>query len=135
MLVRDFMTSNPIVIRPHDSLRVALELMVLKRIRHLPVVNPHAEMIGLITDRDVRRLAPSPLAKGHPDSTKVIMDETPVEQVMLRAPVTAAPIEPLKVAAERMLQHRFGALPVVDGTRLVGILSQVDVLRALLAKL
>ena len=132
MFVKDCMTKAPITIGPKECLRDAQELMGLKRIRHLPVVDPAGKLLGLLTDRDLRRASPSPLSGADAASVDAILDGTPVERVMVRAPVAVASTQDIKEAVKLMVEKKFGALPVVDAGKLVGILSQIDVLKLVL---
>lgn len=128
------MTAKPIVVRPQDSIQDAMETMAQRHIRHLPVVDAEGALVGLLTDRDLRRVTPSPLVQ-QTESAEEILSSTKVERVMLRSPATIASDQPLKAAVQLMVDKKYGALPVVDGGRLVGILSQIDVLRLLLRSL
>ncbi|MEW5742630.1 MAG: CBS domain-containing protein [Myxococcota bacterium] len=128
MFVRDTMTPKPITITAQESLQGAMELMAMKRIRHLPVVDENGALIGLVTDRDLRRAAPSPLFPGGGD-TQAQLESTTVERVMIRAPTTIAPTAKLEDAVRLFVDKKFGALPVLEGTRLVGILTPIDVMR------
>lgn len=133
MLVRDVMTSRPITVPLTESLQGALEVMAMKHIRHLPVVDGKGQMVGLVTDRDLRRAAPSPLFPTG-DDTQAQLDSVTVERVMIRAPTTIASTAKLEDALRLFVDKKFGALPVVDGGRLVGILTPIDVMRAMLPK-
>lgn len=125
------MSSPAHLIGPDDSLLDAMELMSLHQIRHLPVVTK-GELVGFITDRDLRRAAPSPFSKGGGEPREVL-EKTPISKVMVRSPATAAPDQPLTEAVKLMIEKKYGALPVLEGRRLVGVLAQLDVLRAFLA--
>jgi CBS domain-containing protein len=134
MLVRDCMTATPRVIGPQDSLRDAFETCRRNHIRHLPVVAPDGKLLGLISSSDILRACPSSL-EGDPETYDRILDETHVERAMVKNPITIAATEPLASAVEMFIKHRFGALPVVEGGRLVGILSPIDVLKQVLPML
>lgn len=129
MLVRDCMTPKPVTVGPKTTLQEALEVMAARKIRHLPVIDQAGRLVGFITDRDLRRAAPSPLQAQSDQQAQAVLEETPVERVMMRAPVTVPSTSPLRAAVELMVTRKFGALPVVDGGRLVGIVSQIDVLK------
>lgn len=133
VLVRDVMTSRPITVPLTESLQGALEVMAMKHIRHLPVVDGTGQMVGLVTDRDLRRAAPSPLFPTG-DDTQAQLDSVTVERVMIRAPTTIASTAKLEDALRLFVDKKFGALPVLDGGRLVGILTPIDVMRAMLPK-
>jgi len=128
VLVRDTMTPNPITIGPQETMHGAMALMSLKRIRHLPVVDAKGTLIGMVTDRDLRRAAPSPLFPGAADA-EAQMEQVSVERVMIRAPATVGPAQKLEDAVKLFVEKKFGALPVLDGARLVGIVTPIDVMR------
>jgi len=124
MLVRDIMTSPVVSISPDITLQDAYREMQLMGIRHLPVVDGE-KLVGIITDRDLRlatsALAPSPF----PASSRVSAS-------MCRTPLTADPMDPVEDAARTMREKKIGCLPVVDDGRLVGIITGLDLLDALM---
>ena len=124
------MTPKPITITLDESLQGAMELMQMKRIRHLPVVDGTGKLIGLVTDRDLRRAAPSPLFGGDQEKAAGQLEGTTVERVMIRSPATIAPTARLQDAMKLMVEKKYGALPVVDGIKLVGILTPIDVMKS-----
>ena len=130
MLVRDAMTPQPVTVTLAESLQGAMELMAMKRIRHLPVVDASGKLIGLVSDRDLRRAAPSPLFNADAARAEDQLDHTTVERVMIRAPVTIGSSQRLQEAMKVMVEKKFGALPVVDGDRLVGIITPIDAMKA-----
>lgn len=117
MPIRDVMTPNPVAVGPSASVAEAAALMVRRRIRHLPVVDPDGLLVGLISERDVRR------AMGDPASVQV-------SAVMVRQPHTIGSDASLRDATTVLVEKKFGALPVVDGDQLVGIITPIDVMRA-----
>lgn len=129
MLVSKRMTRDPLTVSPGQPLAAALRLTREKRIRHLPVVDD-GELVGMVSDRDVRLAMPSPLTE--PDDERVaFLERTPVSAVMRRAVVTVGPYDTVEDAAKEMRRRRIGAIPVVDAHgRLLGILSESDVLDA-----
>lgn len=129
MFVRDLMTSAPITIGPLDSLQDAMELMHLRRVRHLPVVDG-TKLVGLLTDRDLRRAAPSPLVPTQ--NPAALMEQTTVERVMVKEPQTIAPGQAVREALQLFVDKKYGALPVMEQGRLVGIVTPIDVMRHLL---
>ncbi len=124
MLVRDIMKSPVLSIAAGTSLGDAYRVMQDRAIRHLPVVEGGA-LAGVVTDRDLRlatsALAPAPFPP-----------EASVGAVMHRAPLTADPMDPVEDAAWTMRERRIGCLPVVDDGRLVGIITGIDLLDAIL---
>jgi CBS domain-containing membrane protein len=117
--VGDLMSTALIVVHDSDSIGVADAQMKLGAIRHVPVVDPKQNLVGMLSAGDVL-LA---LARG---KKSVRVGET-----MSRNPVTVTPDTPVHVAIELMLEHRFGSLPVLgtDG-HLMGIVTDTDFLAA-----
>lgn len=128
--VKDWMVPNPITIGPKATVAEAEALLEGHRIRHLPVLDGD-RLVGMITDRDVR-LASMPRPRKEADHPDALLNLVRVEQVMTPDPVTASPDMPIAVAARLMLEHRYGGLPVVEGGRLLGIITQGDLLKALM---
>jgi CBS domain-containing protein len=131
--VKDWMVPNPITIGPRATVAEADALLEGHCIRHLPVMDGD-RLVGMITDRDVRLASMPRPRKGsnHPDA---LLQLIRVDQLMTRDLVTVSPVTPIGEAARLMLERRLGALPVLEGERLVGIISQGDLLKALIALL
>ncbi len=124
MLVKDIMKRPVITIGPQATLREAHQLMWERGIRHLPVVD-EGRLVGILTDRDIR-LATSVL-KPNPLSC-----DAKVYEVMKRPVLTADPLDPVEDAARLMREEKVGCLPVVEGKELVGIITGIDLLDALI---
>lgn len=131
MLVRDVMTSDPITVQPDDTLRTAQERMAECGCRRLPVVDETHRLVGIITDRDVRLALNSPLVLRERWQDDMLVTQTTVEVCMTPEPITIAPDAPVQDAADILLQRRISGLPVVEGDRLVGIITVTDLLGAL----
>jgi acetoin utilization protein AcuB len=129
LLVSDYMTENPITLEPEEPLMRALEIIRLRGVRRLPVA-VGGMLVGLITEGDIKRAEPSTLTDSEEDFTRV-MEGTPISRIMISKPVTTTADTPLMEAAEIMLNTKYGALPVVAGGRVVGILTDNDLTRAL----
>jgi CBS domain-containing protein len=129
LLVSDYMTPDPIVVEPEESLMGALEIIRLRGVRRLPVT-VGGMLVGLLTEGDLKRAEPSTLTDSESDFNRV-MEETPIARIMIQNPVTTTADAPLLEAAEILLNTKYGALPVVGGGRVVGILTDNDLIRAL----
>jgi acetoin utilization protein AcuB len=118
-------------VKPLDSIEHARALMEEHRINQLPVVRQD-RLLGIVTDRDLRDAYPSvladPLRKPAPEPHDV-----KVEAVMTGNVLTLAPTDGIVAAASLMRRERVGAVPIVEGDRLVGILTRSDLLDALIA--
>ena len=138
MLVKDVMTKDPFTIDADAPIGTAMDLMRTKNLRHLPVVDNAGAILGIVTDRDLRHAAFSP-AIGEYLSTSgqrrlqqfgEALDNVRVKDAMTWGVVTTHPEAPLGHAALIMSERRVGSLPVVADGRLVGMLTERDVLRA-----
>jgi acetoin utilization protein AcuB len=127
--VVDVMTAEPVTVGPEDTLMRAVEVMRKHRIRRLPVVIGE-KLVGLVAEGDLKRAQPSALSATQ-EEFDAIMDGTSVSRIMIADPVTAGPGVLLVDAAQTLLTTKYGTLPVVEGGRLVGILTDTDLLRAL----
>lgn len=124
----DIMTEPPVIVTSSDGLLVAAGLMASHQIRHLPVIEA-GMVVGMLSDRDIRTVVGNPLRfVTAPDSMRALY----VRDAMTAAPATIPADCELNELATRFADAKIGALPVVDrDARLVGIVSYVDVLRAL----
>jgi acetoin utilization protein AcuB len=127
----DIMTESPVTVTAQATVGDAARTLDSLSVRHLPVVNEDAELIGMISDRDLRGDA------GGGGATEDLVTSAPplsaqIVEIMSSDVVQASPDDDLKVLAELMLDNKVGAVPVVDNDGLlVGIVSYVDILRAL----
>jgi CBS domain-containing protein len=122
------MTASVVTIAPDETLREALNVMRSKRVRQLPVIDGD-RLVGIITDRDTKRASPSALS-GDQEEYDRILNETKVSQFMTREPMTTTPDTSMKNAVRIFITQKVGALPVVENGRVVGIVTQIDALRA-----
>lgn len=129
MKVRDLMTATPITTGPDTPVIEARQLMLGKRIRHL-LITDGPKLAGIVTDRDIRLNLPSPATSLSVWEVNYLLARLTVGSVMTKALVTVSPERDCRDAAVLMLDHRIGALPVVDGGQLVGIITETDLLRA-----
>jgi len=132
-MVRYVMTVNPVTVGPDAPLRQAVNLMRERKIRHLPVVEDGERLVGILTDRDVRHAALVPALAEHLAWEPRRLKALRVRDVMTWSVVTTHPEATLAQAGMTMFQRRIGSLPVVDNGRLVGILTETDILGALSA--
>jgi len=119
-----------ITVEPTTLLLDAALLLRASAIRHLPVVDK-GRLVGLLTDRDIQRCAPSRLIPISEEDYNAVFAETCVDRVMTREPLVVPSDAPLLSAIGMMQQSRYGCLPVMDGERLVGILTRSDLVEAL----
>jgi acetoin utilization protein AcuB len=132
-LVSAYMTPDPVTLSPEDSLLEALETMRLRGIRHFPVTVAGV-LVGLVTEGDLKRAEPSTLTDSEEDFNRV-MEGTSISRIMIQNPITVTPETPLLEAAETIHGTKYGALPVVSEGKLVGILTDNDLIHALVVLL
>lgn len=112
------MIGKPVTVTPQDSLATAQAQMQAGGFRQLPVVTD-GKLVGIVTDRDVRRYVRK-------------MRITEVKAAMTKDPETVTPVTTLEEAAQLLLEHKIGGLPVLEADSLVGIITTTDILRAFL---
>jgi len=130
--VRDFMTREPVTLRQDDLLRQAVEVVMVRRIRHIPVLEEGGALVGIVTDRDVQGTLPSPLSAAAPEEYEALLETTPLARIMTRGVITVGADDLVAEAVETLLADRIDGLPVIEGGRVVGIFTVRDALRAYL---
>ncbi len=130
MRVADYMTAEVMTLKPDTVLEEALNFFRSKHVRHLPVLDD-GRLVGIVTDRDVKRATPSLLDKSVTrERYLAVLAETPLRRIMAEQPLCVAADTDMREAVALMRDQRISGLPVVDGTHLIGILTHSDVLRA-----
>ena len=119
ILVKERMSPTPITIHPEASLTEARALLDHHRIRHLPALEK-GKLVGILTDRDIRSAA-----------SASSLGEVKVVEAMTRNVITVSPEARVQEAAKLMVTHRIGGLPVVKRGELRGIITETDLLNAL----
>src|SRR5436305_5163736 len=127
--VRDLMTPDVVSVRPEDSVAAAHELMLDHRIRHLVVMDKDGDLVGLLTHRDLLRHSLIERAELPLSLQRSVMRRIRVEEVMTSEVETADPGQWLQEAAQVMFENKLGCLPVVEGPRVMGILTEADFVR------
>ena len=131
MIAEDIMTKNPITANDGMTVGQALSLLHDLDVRHLPVVRD-GELVGIISDRDLRALDAPRVEEEETLRTKAALYDAPVSEVMNTSIVQTHPETSLAELVDLLTMHRVGAVPVVDPStnQLAGIVSYIDVLRA-----
>jgi acetoin utilization protein AcuB len=128
--VRDYMTPDPATLDSKNTLLDAVLMLRRLELRHIPILDD-GRMVGILTDRDVGRVAPSMLMGISPQDYNRVFEDTPVAKVMTRNLFSTTPEAPLAEAVHLLYNHKVGCLPVLEDGRLVGIITVVDMLQAL----
>lgn len=132
LVVADIMTKDPAVASPDTPLGDVIRSMKQCNCRHIPIVE-NGQLVGIITDRDIRLAMHSPLTSHRKSDDQEMLDRLPVRDCMTPSPLTVEVNDSVVVAAQRLLDYRFGALPVLDNDRLVGIVTTTDILKSYIA--
>jgi CBS domain-containing protein len=127
--VRDLMTSEVTTLHRNDKLSLADDLMTMKRVRHLPVLEDESdELVGILSQRDLFRGALARALGYGEKAQRRMLDTLVVKEVMTNQVVTTDPDTALADAARTMLERKIGCLPVLEKGRLIGILTESDFL-------
>lgn len=130
MLIKDWMTKDPITISEDTSMIKAIHIMKDRRFRRLPVV-ALGRLVGMVTDRDLKEAAPSKATTLDVHELYYLLAELQVKEIMSHNPLSVSQDDTVEHAAQIMLDHTISGLPVVDASgKVVGIITQSDVFRA-----
>ncbi|HDX9578005.1 TPA: acetoin utilization AcuB family protein [Bacillus pseudomycoides] len=127
MIAEEIMNQNVTTLRPTDTIETALRTLAAHSIRHIPVVNEQYEVVGIISDRDVRDASPSILDE-HVSKTAL---KEPIERIMKHPVMTCHPLDFVEEIATLFFENKIGCLPVTKSGKLVGIISESTVLYTL----
>ena len=131
MRVKDVMSRQVLTIGMSDSCLDAVGWMHRARIRHLPVLDREGMLAGVVTDRDLRHHLFSPRVYKDLGATavEILLKAVPVADIMSAPALSVDPDDELMDAARLFLEEKVGSLPVVEGGRVVGIITETDMLR------
>jgi CBS domain-containing protein len=130
--IADWMSTPPILVEPTTTLAEAERIMQHRQVRRLPVVE-HGRLIGIITWGDLRAAQPSAATTLSVYEWRALLERATVAGCMTRDPITIPPDATVLAAARLMLDHKIGGLPVVAAGRVVGMITESDVFRLLIA--
>jgi acetoin utilization protein AcuB len=128
------MTIEVITVRIDEPIRRVWELVEDKRLRRFPVVSA-GKLVGIITDRDLRDAVASSVVLTEKKYHDFLLDTVKVESIMTPDPRTVSPETDLKEAARTILEMKVGGLPVLDGGKLAGIITETDLIETLVEML
>ncbi len=133
MIVAKRMKRNPVFVDEGDSMKKAMDLLKEHEIRHLPVMKDGEKLVGILSERDIKQASPSPATALEIREIYYLLDKVKVKQIMTRRPYTVSSTAPIEEAALIIREKKIGCLPVVDNGRLVGILTETDIIDAFIA--
>jgi len=126
------MHTRLVTVPPDTSLRKAKEIIEEKKINHLLVVNKNEDLVGLVSDRDVKQSWASPATALSVHELNYLLTQLTVEAIMVKKIITISPGTTIERAAYIMQKNRINALPVIESGKLVGIITSTDVMEVLL---
>jgi CBS domain-containing membrane protein len=126
--VRDLMTQNPTTLDRNETLDLAESIMNLGRIRHMPVVDD-GKVVGIVSQQDLFRSALLITLGFGRKTTSTLIKTIKIKEVMTSKVIAISPDASIKEAARQMIDKKIGCVPVVEGDRLVGIVTETDMLQ------
>lgn len=130
LLVRDLMTLDVVALKPQDNLATLRDVMYERRIRHMPIVDDAGRLIGLVSQRDLLRNALIEQVRVPDSVEQAVLERLEVRDLMTTEVESVGPDADVRVAAQILLDKKYGCVPVVaSGRKLVGILTESDFVR------
>ena len=126
MFVKTKMTTNPFTISHDQTIPEAQEIMMKNGIRRLPVMK-NGKLVGVVSKEDIERYSPSKATTLSMGEITYLLAKTKIKQIMTKDLITISPDALLEEAAILMRDNKVSFLPVVDGERLVGIITESDI--------
>jgi len=127
MLIQDIMRSSNVTLKKENTIGEAITIFRKGEVRHIPIINDDSEVIGIISDRDVRDALPSTL---FPQEISIVF-QVSVEKIMTTNVITCSQMDFVEEVATNFYQYKIGCLPVVSSGKLVGLVTEIDVLHTL----
>ena len=133
--VSDVMSKSPLVIEANEKIEVALGLMADNKIRHLPVIDQDENLQGIISDRDLLKSFANLKPWVTQDRIEYGRSHHPVREFMTATPEVITPDSSLLEAGSLMLEYKISCLPVVEGNKVVGIITESDFVKIICGEL
>lgn len=133
MLVKGWMVTDVITAEEDTSMMKASIIMKEKKIRCLPVVNKQGDLVGIVSDRDLKDAAPSKATTLDVYELNYLLSSIKIKDLMTKQLVYVRPDETIEFAAILMLENKISSLPVINhGNKLVGVITQTDIFKVLI---
>jgi acetoin utilization protein AcuB len=128
VIVEEIMKTKVETLKADDTIETAIKLMREKKIKHIPITNHDMEVIGIVSDRDVKDGTPSIF---HDESTTSEL-QNPLKLIMKKDVITGHPLDFVEEVAALFYEHRISCLPILKEKKLVGIITETDLLYTLI---
>jgi acetoin utilization protein AcuB len=133
MLVKGWMTTDVVTVDEEASMMKASIIMKEKKIRCLPVVNKKGELVGIVSDRDLKDAAPSKATTLDVYELNYLLSSIKIKDLMTTNLAYVRPDETVEFAAILMLENKISSLPVINNKgKLIGIVTQTDIFKVLI---
>jgi acetoin utilization protein AcuB len=126
--VREVMSEKIVPISADERLSTVEDIMTLGQVRHMPVVRA-GKLVGVVSERDLLRASLSNLSAFGTEQRRAFLQAVEIKRVMSTPPTVIDPDTTVEKAARLMAEKKIGCLPVLEGDKLVGMLTETDVLR------
>jgi len=128
--IQDIMQTSFVTISAGDTLSTVEDIMTLGGVRHMPVVRGGA-LVGVVSERDLLRASLSNLTDFRHEERRAFLQVVEITRVMSTPPIVISPEDEIEQAARLLAEKRIGCLPVIEDGKLVGLLTETDVLRCI----
>jgi acetoin utilization protein AcuB len=132
MLVKDRMTANPVTVTPGTVVSEALSIMRQNNVRRMPVLDRKDHLVGIISEKDLLYASPSPATSLNVYEIGYLLSKLKIKEIMSKDVITVTGDAPLEEAARIMVDNSVSGLPVMDGKKVVGIITETDIFKTLL---
>ena len=130
MLVHERMSRHPITITEATPINEAINLMRDEKVRRLPVLNRKGELVGIVSEKDLLHVSPSPATSLSIYELNYLISKITAGEIMATDVITVSDHTPLEEAALIMADNKIGGLPVMREGELVGIITESDIFRS-----
>ncbi|WP_064092662.1 acetoin utilization AcuB family protein [Rossellomorea aquimaris] len=128
MIVEEIMKTKVETLQAEDTIESAIRVMREKKIKHIPIINHEMEVVGIVSDRDVKDATPSIF---HNDSAAAELKK-PIKYIMKTEVITGHPLDFVEEVAALFFEHHISCLPILKENKLVGIITETDLLYTLI---
>lgn len=132
MIIESRMTRNPVTVGPDVTVEEAAKIMKQEKVHRLPVLDKDKRLVGVISEKDILRALPSPVSSLSAYEMPYLLSKLTVKKLMSKDPITISKDTIVEDAARLMVDQDLSCLPVMDGDKLVGIVSKSDLFKMLL---
>ncbi|MEH7331517.1 acetoin utilization AcuB family protein [Neobacillus drentensis] len=127
MIIEEIMKTDVATLYPDNTIADAMDLMELRKIRHIPIITSEKQLVGLVTIAEIREATPSIFhANEHPEDLK-----KPLETIMEKNVITGHPLDFVEEVAGLFYEHKISCIPIINDQKLVGIVTETDLLRTM----